>query len=326
MTVTAFIMAEPDGITLSEMLLNNIIQMMEVPLVNTMVDAHSLDPSNLSADILSLQRLDDKQATGMTKADVAKARWLTALEVLEYLDQAAADDYKRHPLMTSLPDTPPSSGSLLMYDPKVVPNYGDDGIEWRDTKASRWMTIDGVLRKDFLGGMMMREEDKSVGKSDFDLSPLKTGDEMEGVAGEGGRLEGRSLAGSHTSSSSSSAMLMGASARYLTCASLPSFHRREFRSPDNMILVHYLDSVRALRVTSELVDRIVMLSADAGAVLPPVTERARAASVASKSSSSGTDSGEFSQFSRKPHVRRVHVCLSFFIFSFVSQRRSMITY
>jgi hypothetical protein len=70
-----------------------------------------------------------------------------------------------------------------------------------------------------------------------------------------------------------------------------------------MVLVHYLDSVRALRVTSELVDRIVMLSADAGAVLPPVNCRARAESTKSKSSSCGTDSCEFSQFSRYPHVR-----------------------
>jgi hypothetical protein len=146
------------------------------------------------------------------------------------------------------------------------------------------------------------------------------GGEAPQPGGGGGRSQaGRgmggsgSLGGSHTShtssSSSSSAMHMGASARYLTCASLPSFHRREFRGPDNMVLVHYLDSVRALRVTSGLVDRIVMLSADAVAVLPPVAaDRARAASVASRSSSSGADSGESWQFSRKTHVRRVHVC------------------
>jgi len=59
---------------------------------------------------------------------------------------------------------------------------------------------------------------------------------------------------------SSSAMRQGASVQYLTSANSPTFHRREYRGPEDIVLIHYLDSVRALRMTSELIDRIVELS------------------------------------------------------------------
>jgi len=176
----------------------------------------------------SLKRLDDKLATGMSITDVANARWLTSVEVLTYLDQASECNYCDYPMMKGPPTTPPYSGTLLLYDSVETPTYANDGIDWISDPGVKFKSIERVMAK-----MADSESSGSDGRS-------------------------RS-----SSSEWSGSMLSGASAEYLSCATRNTFHRREYRGPNNIRLLHYLDSMRAVRMTSELVDRIVMLSADA---------------------------------------------------------------
>ncbi|KAL7464094.1 hypothetical protein ACHAXS_004430 [Conticribra weissflogii] len=194
----------------------------------------------------SLQRLDDKLATGMRIVDVAKVRWLTDVEVLQYLDQAAAVG-ESPPLelaiSTEPPTAPPTSGTLLLYRASETPNYGDDGIEWiRGKEGTTWMNMGGVLAGDATlvspEGSVKSEGNPAIVKGSMESA---TGDDLSGE-------------------NSSSAMRQGATVQYLTSVNSPTFHRREYRGPQDIVLMHYLDSVRALRMTSELIDRIIEFS------------------------------------------------------------------
>ena len=239
----------------------------------------------LTNQAASLQRLDDRLATGMTMTDTANARWLTTVEVLKFLDGAHATNFVDYPLRTSPPSTPPTTGTLLLYNSVETPKYREDGIEWISDPGIKWKSIETVLAK--YGDSESSGSRGRVGSmSDSDSMTEASGSNVGmnitgGVEGVGG-ISSSGSASKRGSSESSSAVVTGASAEYLSCATRTTFHRREYRGPNNLVLLHYLDSVVALRMTSELVDRIVMLSADADANLP---------AVASKSGGSGSGSG-----------------------------------
>ena len=229
--------------------------------------------STLTAQASSLQRLDDKLATGMTITDVANVRWLTSMEVLTYLDMAQASNFVDYPLMKAPPASPPTTGTLILYNSVETPNYAEDGIEWKSDPGIKWKSIERVLAR---YGDSQSDSDSATGGG------TDGGSQISGLG-----MPGPGSGGPGGSSSSSSALASGASAEYLSCATRNSFHRREYRGPNNLVLLHYLDSVRALRMTSELVDRIVLLSADADADLPPVAGGAANPSQSKSSSSSG---------------------------------------
>lgn len=242
-------------------------------------------PSTLTAATAGLQRLDDKLATGMTITDVANVRWLTNLEVLQFMDNAASANFVDYPLLTQPPATPPTTGTLLLYNSAETPNYAQDGIDWVSDPGVKWKSIDRVLAK--YGESTSDSDSTTEGSGSKCVMVL--GGESGGVSSDSVGGEDVSEKKGGSSSESSSAMVTGASAEYLSCATRNTFHRREYRGPNNIVLLHYLDSVRALRMMSELVDRIVLLSADADANLPPVAESAGSGS---RSGGSGTKSSE----------------------------------
>ena len=209
--------------------------------------------STLNATAASLQRLDDKLATGMSIADVAKVRWLTPMEVLQYLDQAASSYASGErggalanlPICTAPPSAPPTTGTLMLYKASQTPNYAEDGIKWtREKRGKQWRSIAGVLARD---GSTLESPESST---------------------SGGTARGTGDDGGGESSKSSSAMQLGAVAEYLTSVDQPTFHRREYRGPSDIVLIHYLDSIRALRMSSELVDRLVALSTASRPAIP----------------------------------------------------------
>lgn len=241
----------------------------------------------LTPTAAALQRLDDKLATGMTITDVANVRWLTPVEVLQYLDQAMmispshAASSGQSILCTGPPGRPPTSGTLLLYNAHQTPKYADDGMEWVEDENyndTKWKSINGVLV--LLGGeddvdsdadgdadadnadttMGMGDGPTNLASSSSNNNPLSTIKR----AGEGIILG----AVASKEELSSSALKGGAWAEYLVSADRPTFHRREYQAGPNcdIVLLHYLDSAKALRMTSELVDRIVLLSADSGHV------------------------------------------------------------
>jgi len=206
--------------------------------------------STLNATASSLQRLDDKLATGMSISDVAMVRWLTDVEVLQYLDLAFGDTAEGEVIMprsipklsifTGPPSTPPTTGTLLLYKVAETPNYADDGIEWIQEKGvASWVDIAGVLTGEL---PLLDSSESSKGSTQKAQSAAFIGTSKGG------------------SSKSSSAMGVGATVQYLTSVKSPTFHRREYRGPNDIVLIQYLDSVRALRMTAELVDKLVELS------------------------------------------------------------------
>lgn len=229
------------------------------------------EASTLTANASSLKRLDDKLATGMTIADVAKARWLTNIEVLQYLDRAQSDNWTSVPLNKSPPAIPPHTGNLLVYNSVDTPNYSNDGIEWISDPGVKWKSIERVLERYGDSQSVSDTNSQASELNNIDMGMEETG-ENDSQARE-------------ASSGSSSALHTGASAEYLSCATRNTFHRREYRGPNNTVLLHYLDSIKALRITSELVDKIVMLSADADANLPKIGG-------GSASGTSGSSSGD----------------------------------
>lgn len=231
------------------------------------VASGSLNPSTLNDTMMSLRRLDDKLATGMSISDMAQVRWLTDVEVLQYLDQAASMGEGMLPeltICTKPPSNPPTTGTLLLYSVSETPNYAEDGIEWiREKGGAKWMNIAGVLAGDNIFDSSSSAS-KSAEPSNAGMGKDRSGSIQDQ---EGNRLVSVGD-GEGSSSKSSSAMRCGAVVEYLTSAKIPTFHRREYRGPNDIVLLQYLDSVRALRMTSELVDRIIELSTGSNLTVP----------------------------------------------------------
>jgi len=201
----------------------------------------------------------------MSIKDVANARWLTYVEVLQYLDRACGllsvkeggagikagnntgegtvpvqQSQLLPTIQTAPPSIPSTSGTLLLYRSTETPDYAQDGIEWIVKKGgSKWKTIEGVLA----GGDNIFESSDSSSKVTVGVGGGINGDgvneyTMDAITEKREWGGSGSHSGGGSSSKSTSAMQVGAKAEYLTSVAKPTFHRREYRGLNDMVLVH----------------------------------------------------------------------------------------
>jgi ankyrin repeat protein len=97
---------------------------------NQTISVLNLQPANLPVVIKAMEDfgagvLDDAQAGGLSIFETAKVRWLNVEEIITLLSTPGLIQQS-----SAAPASPPASGSLLLFDRSIVRNFKLDGHTW----------------------------------------------------------------------------------------------------------------------------------------------------------------------------------------------------